>query len=33
MSPVVETWIKEGGNWYYLPDATRSPKLTGGSKP
>jgi hypothetical protein len=33
MSPVVETWIKEDGNWYYLPDATRSPKLTEGAKP
>jgi hypothetical protein len=33
MSPVVETWIKEGGNWYYLPDATRSPNLKGRSKP
>ena len=33
ISPVVETWIKESGNWYYLPDATRSPKLTGGAKP
>jgi hypothetical protein len=32
-SPVVETWIKEGGNWYYLPDATQSPKLKEGSKP
>ena len=32
ISPVVETWIKEDGNWYYLPDATRSPKLTEGSK-
>jgi Putative cell wall binding repeat len=33
MSPVVETWIKESGNWYYLPDATRSPNLKGRSKP
>ena len=33
ISPVVETWIKEGGNWYYLPEATRSPKLNGTSKP
>ena len=32
ISPVLETWIKEGGNWYYLPEATRSPKLTEGSK-
>jgi Putative cell wall binding repeat len=32
-SPVAETWIKEGGNWYYLPDATQSPKLKEVSKP
>ncbi len=32
-SPVVETWIKEGGSWYYLPDATRSSKIKEGSKP
>ncbi|HEX3895846.1 MAG TPA: hypothetical protein VHW73_06520 [Rudaea sp.] len=33
ISPVVETWIKESGNWYYLPEATRSPKLEKSSKP
>ena len=26
-SPLVETWIKTGGRWYYLPDAMASGKL------
>jgi hypothetical protein len=26
-SPLVETWIKTGGHWYYLPDALSSGKL------
>ncbi|MEP6483194.1 MAG: hypothetical protein ABJB01_02010 [Rudaea sp.] len=31
-SPLVETWIKVDGNWYYLPDVTRSPKLGGAAQ-
>lgn len=27
MGPLVETWIKTDGKWYFLPDALRSGKL------
>jgi len=29
MSPLVETWIKVDGKWYFLPDPVQSPKLGG----
>jgi cation transport regulator ChaB len=28
-APVIETWIKSDGRWYYLPEAMRSSKLQG----
>jgi hypothetical protein len=27
MGPLVETWIKTDGKWYFLPDALQSDKL------
>jgi hypothetical protein len=32
VSPLVETWIKVDGKWYFLPDPTRSPKLGGAAQ-